>query len=130
MFMYNRKEINLIHEGEAACLALSKILSEKGTENLIALDERTMRMLVEKPQNLRSLLERKMHARVLFKKDNSKDFKGFKIIRSAELIYIAYKNGIVKMRDKGKLLDALLYALKYKGCAISNEEIEEIKKIV
>ncbi len=129
MYMTNKKEINIIHNGEAACLGLSKILDERGVENLIAIDERTMRMIVEKPQNLKALLERKMHMRVLFKKDNSKHFRGFKIIRSAELIYIAHKKGIVKMKDRGKLLDALLYAVKYKGCAISSEEIHEIKRI-
>ncbi len=129
MFTTNKKEINIIHKGEAACLALSKILNEKGIENIIAIDERTIRMLIEKPQNLKALLERKMHTKVLFKKDNSKFFKGFKIIRSVELIYVAYKKGIIKMKEKGKLLDALLYALKYKGCAISNDEIHEIKKL-
>jgi len=130
MFISDRKEIKIIHNGEAACLALSRILDQKGIENLIAIDERTIRMLIEKPQNLKSLLERKMHARIVFRKDNSKDFKDFKIIRSAELIYIAYKNNIVGVKDRGKLLDALLYALKFKGCAISTEEIEDIKKLV
>jgi len=28
-----------------------------------------------------------------------------------------------------RVLDALLYALKFKGCAISTEEISRIKKI-
>lgn len=129
MFITNKKEINLIQKGEAACLALSRILDKKGINNLIAIDERTTRMLIEKPQNLKSLLERKMHTKVAFKRDNFKDFKGFKVIRSSELIYVAYKKGIVGLKDKGKLLDALLYALKYKGCAISHEEIEEIKKL-
>jgi hypothetical protein len=129
MFITNRKEIKIIQAGEAACLGLSKILDEKGIENLIAVDERTTRMLVEKPQNLKSLLERKMHMKVLFKKDNSKEFRGFKIIRSAELIYVAYKNKIIGMKDKGRLLDALLYAIKFKGCAISTSEIEEIKRL-
>ncbi len=129
MFMSNKKEIKIIHNGEAACLGLSKILNEKGIENLIAIDERTTRMIVEKPQNLKALLERKMHTRVIFKKDNSKDFRGFKIIRSAELVYIAHKKGLVQVKDKGRLLDALLYAVKFKGCAISGKEIEEIKKL-
>lgn len=129
MFITNKKEIRIIHEGEAACLALSKLLDKKNIQNIIAVDERTIRMLIEKPQNLKALLERKLHAKVFFRKDNFKEFKGFKIIRSAELIYIAYKNRIISMKDRGRLLDALLYALKYKGCAISHEEIEEIKRI-
>jgi predicted nucleic acid-binding protein len=130
IFISNKKEINIIHKGEAACLALSRILDEKGIQNLIAMDERTVRMLIEKPQNLKALLERKLHTKIMFKKDNFEKFKGFKIIRSAELIYVAYKNNLIDMKDKGRLLDALLYALKFKGCAISHEEIEEIKKQV
>ena len=55
-------------------------------------------------------------------------YKKFKVIRSTELIYVAYKKGLVKL--KGKLvLDALLWALKFKGCSISGDEIREIKKI-
>ena len=85
-------------------------------------------MLVEKPENLKELLEKKMHTNVKLKESNFKEFNGFKIIRSTELIYIAYKKGLINLRGK-EVLDALLYALKFKGCAISSEEIEEIKNI-
>jgi hypothetical protein len=129
MFESKREEIKIIHMGEASALALSKILSEKGIKNLLSIDERTARMLVEKPDNLKFILEKKMHTRIAFKKDNFSQFNGFKVIRSTELIYFAYKKGIVKVKDGNLVLDALLYALKYKGCAISFEEIEEIKKL-
>src|SRR3989344_6065592 len=123
MFIGNRNEIQLIQQGETSCLALSKILNEKKIKNVLVVDERTTRMLVEKPENLKELLEKKMHTNVKFKESN-----GFKIIRSTELIYIAYKKGLINLRGK-EVLDALLYALKFKGCAISSEEIEEIKNI-
>jgi len=43
-------------------------------------------------------------------------------------MYVAYKKGLIKL--KGELvLDALLYALKFKGCSISGEEIRQIKRI-
>jgi hypothetical protein len=129
MFESKREDIRLIHSGESSCLALSKILNEKGIKNILSIDERTARMLIEKPENLKSLLEKKLHTKIFFKKDNFSQFKGFKAIRSAELIYFAYKKGIVKVKDGNLVLDALLYALKYKGCAISFEEIEEIKKL-
>jgi hypothetical protein len=32
------------------------------------------------------------------------------------------------LKDK-KILEAMLYGLKYKGCSISEQEIEEIKKL-
>lgn len=129
MFESKKEEIKLIHLGEASCLALSKILNEKGIKNLLSIDERTTRMLIEKPENLKELLERKLHEKIFFKKDNFNNFKSFKVIRSAELIYFAHKKNLVKVKDGNLVLDALLYALKYKGCAISFEEIEEMKKL-
>ena len=128
MFIGNGNEIQLIQQGETSCLALSKILNEKKIKNVLVVDERTTRMLVEKPENLKELLEKKMHTNVKLKESNFKEFNGFKIIRSTELIYVAYKKGLINLRGK-EVLDALLYALKFKGCAISSEEIEEIKKI-
>ena len=129
MFESKREEIKLIHSGEASCFALSQILNERGIKNVLSIDERTARMLIEKPENLKSLLEKKLHTKIFFKKDNFIKFKGFKVIRSSELIYFAHKKGIVKVKDGNLVLDALLYALKYKGCAISFEEIEEIKRL-
>jgi len=128
MFVGRGKEVKLIDLGEASCLALSKILSEKKIDNVLAIDERTTRMLVEKPENLQKLLRRKLHAKVDLRKGNFKPFKGFKIIRSVELIYIAYKKKLVRLKGE-KVLDALLYALKFKGCSISGEEIKEIKNL-
>lgn len=128
MFIGNGQKIKLIHDGEAACLALSKILDEKNIENVLAIDERTTRMLVEKPENLQKLMEKRTHARIKLKESNFKSFEGFKIIRSTELMYVAYKKGLIRWKNKN-LLDGLLYALKFKGCAISYEEIDQIKKI-
>lgn len=63
-------------------------------------------------------------------KDKVALFSDFKIIRSSELAYVALKKGFIEFPAKEeKVLDALLYALKFKGCAISGEEIEEIKHL-
>jgi len=128
IFVGNNKEINLIHIGEASCLVLGKMLDEIKIKNVIAIDERTTRMLVEKPENLRELLEKKLHARINLKKENFEFFKNFKIIRSTEMMYVAYKKGLVKLKN-GMVLDALLYALKFRGCSISDDEISEIKRM-
>ncbi len=129
LFRGQRDEIKILHLGEASCLALSKILSEKGIESVIAIDERTTRMLVEKPENLKNLLERKLHTKILRVKKDFDYFSDFRIIRSAELMYVAWKKGLVEIKDGITILDALLYATKAKGCAISQDEIEEIKRI-
>ncbi len=121
-----KRDVEIIGKGEASCLALGRILNDKKIKNIVAVDERTTRILGESPEDLVKLLESKMHTRI---KMNKKDFdfvKGLKFVRSSELIYVAYKKGIIKLK-KELALDALLYALKFKGCAISDEEIEEIK---
>lgn len=122
------KDLHLIDLGETSCLAISKMLTDKKIPNLIAIDERTTRMLCESPNNLKKLLHKKMHTQITYKKENIKHFQGFKIIRSTELMHMTYKKGLTRL--KGNLvLDAILYALKFKGCSITGEEIEELKRM-
>lgn len=128
-FQSQRDTVTIMHMGEASCLALSKMLSEKKIKNLIVIDERTTRMLIEKPGNLEELLSRKLHTNIKTVKKNFEYFKNFQVIRTAELMYVAWKKGLIEIKDGIPLLDALLYALKFKGCSVSQEEIEEIKKI-
>ena len=122
------REIHILDHGEASCLALSKILNEMKIKNVIAIDERTTRLLVERPENLKSIFEDRMNTRVTIKNQNLKFFRDFMIIRSAELAYVAYKKNLLDLKN-GLVLDALLYALKFKGAAISGDEIEQIKRI-
>jgi len=123
-----RGNIKLISDGEASCIALSKILTEKKIENVLAIDERTMRSLCETPESLKKYLERKMHTKIKMKKENLSFFKGFKIIRSVELAYIAYKKGFVGVKGKN-VLSSLVNALKYKGCSVSYYEIQEMGRM-
>jgi hypothetical protein len=128
-FVSPREQVKIMHSGEASCLALSRMLTEKKIKNVIAIDERTTRMLIEKPENLKDLLNRKLHTNIGVIKSNFDYFKDFQVIRSAELMYVAWKKGLVELKDGISILDALLYAVKSKGCSISQEEIEEIKKM-
>lgn len=127
-FLQRGNPIHLIDLGETSALILSKELTKKGIKNIIAIDERTTRMLCEKPENLKKLLQKKLHTKIEIKKENLNDFRGFKIIRSAELMYLAYKKQLTKIKNK-RVLDAILYGLKYKGCAISIDEIEKMKRL-
>jgi len=119
--------IHILDLGETSCIALSKILTERGIKNIVAVDERTTRMLCEKPENLKKLLCKKLHTKIDFNKEKTKQFQGIKIVRSCELIYFANKKNLTKLQGK-KALEAFLYALKSKGCSISFEEIEEMIK--
>jgi len=127
-FYEKGKPIHLVDLGEVSCLALGKILNEKNIPNLLAIDERTARMICEKPENLRRLLVKKHQTTINYDKSLIKDLNQFKIIRSAELIYIINKKGLIEIQNK-KVLEAMLYALKFKGCSISEEEIEEMIRI-
>ena len=127
-FYARDKYIHLIDRGEASCIALSQILTKKEVKNVIAIDERTTRMLYEKPENLHKLLETKLHANIKSKKENLKEFQGVEFIRSCELVFIAYKKGLIDLKGEN-VLDALLYAVKYKGCSVSRNEIEEMKRL-
>ena len=129
-FFGHENAIHIIDSGETACLVLSTLLTEKGIKNVISVDERTIRMLGEKPENLLEILKRKLHVGIKANRENFKFFKGFKFIRSSELIFLAYKKGIVKLKNNNRqVLDALLYALKFNGCSISEEEIAEMERM-
>ncbi|MBU3924025.1 MAG: hypothetical protein KJ592_03850 [Nanoarchaeota archaeon] len=120
------KKISIIHEGEASCLAFSKLC---GAENVIVIDERTTRMLTEAPESLERMMEKKLHVPLDVELSLVEELKGIKFIRSAELLYVAFKKGLVGIGGEGELLDALLYGVKFKGCAISSKEIEQMKKL-
>ena len=122
------KMVNIVSDAEISCLALSEELSAKGIENIIAIDERTTRMLSESPGMMERMMSEKMHHRVSVDESKLKEFSKFRFIRSSELVYVAYKKGLADIEGK-KALEALLYATKFKGSAISFEEIDELKKL-
>lgn len=131
IFKADDEWIKIMHHGEASCLALYNLLRDRGYKVALVIDERTTRMLCENPRNLQKLLEKKLHRKVITKDENLQSFKDFNIIRSTELCFVAYKKNLIKLPvSADKAIDALLYAAKYKGCAISSAEIEQAKKLI
>jgi len=129
LFKTKKKDVHLIDKGESAALALSIIMKRKSGEDVaLVVDERTTRMLCENPENLRKLMEKKLHCSIRASKGNYKIFQGFKIIRSTELAYIAYKKGLIELKDS-RALESMLYGLKFKGCSISEKEVIELAKM-
>jgi len=125
-FSAKNEFMHIIDLGEASCLALSLILNNEKIKNAIVVDERTTRMLVENPANLKKLFENKLHTKVSL--TNKLNLQNIKIIRSSELAYLAYKKNLVELKN-GRVLDALLYATKFNGSSISRNEIEEMKRL-
>ena len=139
IFGVKDKYLKLVHDGEMNSLALSIILNAT-----YVVDERTTRLLIENPDNLHDLLEKKLHATISINKQNLEQFKketsNVRIIRSAELLVIAYEQGLLNSyittgkekfhsELKKTLLNGLLWGAKLRGCSISTQEIEDIMKL-
>ncbi len=122
------KWVQLVSEAEISCLALSDILNKKSIETLIAIDERTTRCLCENPVRLEKIMSDKLHQRVTAVSRDLSPFSKYRFIRSTELVFVAYKKGIIDLQG-AKALEALLYATKFSGSSISFEEIDILKKL-
>lgn len=120
--------VNLVSEAEMSCLALATMLERQHMKTLIAIDERTTRLLCEKPQALEKMISERLHQRALMVAHDLSGFAGYRFIRSSELMYVAFKRGVLGIEGR-QALEAALYATKSKGAAISHEEIEALKKL-
>ena len=127
--------VKIVHRGEIDSIAGSRIMESEA----IVIDERTTRMLIENPYELKNLLQSRLHMGVKINENALQSFNRLagrvKIIRSAEIAAISYELGLMKdylpnVPDAGKeLLDGVLWGIKLNGCAISREEIDKIIKI-
>jgi len=136
IFMSKGTYIKAVQLAEIESLALAKEINA----DAFAVDERTMRVLIEDPDSLAEHFHRKLHTEVKVNKENLRKFveevKGVKIIRSTEIMSVAFEKGLFEKYVKGienhpkkELLEGLLWGLKLNGCSISRKEIEEIMRI-
>lgn len=129
IFIADNNYIKITHKGEIESLALCTIFN-----SVFVVDERTIRMLVENYKNLQRLLESKLHTKVSVNEENLKAFleevKDVKIIRSSELMTVAFELGLFdEYENKKELLDGLLWGLRLRGCTISSEEINKVESL-
>lgn len=135
IFSAHRQPISIVQLGEMESIAAVNVLDISH----IAIDERITRSLLENPQDLRRLMERRLHTKVYMDKQRLRKFQSMtrhiKLIRSAELVTIGYELGlldkyIVKVKQPRKeLLDSILWGMKLNGCAITDKEIKEIVQL-
>ena len=126
MFKTKKKAVHLLDKGECAVLALSTIMKRKLKEDVpIVIDERTTRIIIENPTNLKKLMEKKLHTKITANTKTYDLFKGFKIIRSTELAYIIHKKKLFKLQHP-KAFEAIVYGLKFKGTSISEKEVQAL----
>lgn len=129
-FLSKHGYLKIIHLGESETLALGKSINAKG----IVIDERTTRMIIEEPEKLRRLLQKRHGEKVIMNEKKVKFFKkNFRkqiIVRSSELIALAYERGLLEkaLGENKEVLKAALYSLKYNGCSLSSGEIERFTR--
>jgi hypothetical protein len=139
IFIAKNNPIRILQQGEVEAIALALHLKS----DALAVDERTLRLLIENPEKNHKILERKMHTKIIVNKENLNEFqrltKGIKILRSTELVTVAYDMGLLNKYITAKkqlhrelrkpLLEGALWGLKLHGCSISESEINDILKL-
>ncbi|MBW3002216.1 hypothetical protein KY338_03595 [Candidatus Woesearchaeota archaeon] len=135
IFFVHGNPLKTLQLGELESLAAAKMMDIP----YIVVDERVTRLLLENPGQLEELLEKRLHADVHVKSARlaklHKQVEGVKLIRSFELVAIAYELGlldryVVKVPDARKqLLQAVLWGIKLNGCSVGQREIDEIVRI-
>jgi len=127
IYLINGTPLNIVDFGEAECLALLTITKS----NCLAIDERTTRLLIEDPESLIEILKRKNpNKKIELVKERYDKFKQMinnpTVIRSVDLLAFAYEKGLLKgMINDKEYLKSALYSLKFNGCSVSFEEIED-----
>jgi hypothetical protein len=132
-FSANSHNIDVVQSGELESVSCVLDTEAEG----VVMDERTLRLLIEDGKELKSLLERRFNSEIEADQGNIRKFmqltKKIKVIRSVELVAAAFQLGILDgylpRQPDGKevLLDSVLWAVKSNGCAVTDEEIEQIK---
>lgn len=128
MFYVRGEPLKLIHKGESELLVLAQKL---GLEHLLV-DERTTRLLIEGPNLLRKHLEDEFGVNVMVEESSFRELTSrisfLRPVRSSELIFLAYEKGYFQSfgEFEEEALEAALYRVKYSGCSISFDEIEQL----
>jgi len=117
------KPLKIVQLGEMTALAGAL----KENADALAVDERTTRLVVENPSALQELFTKKLHTKISVNKDNLQKWENlvsekFEIFRSTEFALVAWKKNLLIDDSKDSLI-GILWALKFAGCAISENEI-------
>lgn len=132
VFWAQNAPIQIVQMGEMETLAAAAL---QGT-NKVVMDERITRSLIESPEQLHHLMEARLHTRLHVDTGRLEEFRTqvrhIQLIRSAELAAVAYEKGLLNQfivnipNSKRELLESVLWGVKLSGCAISEQEINEI----
>lgn len=131
-FKANGNFMRIVHFAEISGVAAVVLNNAEA----FVVDERNTRLLIEDPLRLKEILSRRLHTNISVEKDNLNEFrkitKNVKLIRSVELVSVAYELGLLDKylvnipNAKRTLLEAVLWGVKLNGCSVSEREIKEI----
>lgn len=131
--------IKIVHPGEMEVVAASLIYGA----DAVVIDERTTRDLIENPSLIEKRLQKKLHTDVTVVKDNlkrlKKQLKRLKVIRSFELVTVAFELGLLNryiLKEEEKVipnlrkavLEGVLWAVKLSGCSVREDDIALVLK--
>lgn len=131
LFSSGNKNLPILQEGEAQCLALFSSAKIAG----LLVDEKTTRLLIEKPEKLRDVMQAEYRQKVEMNETAlaslRKRFSNIAVIRSAELLAVGAKYGFFQnyKSDANDAFHASLFALRSSGCSISTGELDEYSGI-
>jgi len=130
----HNKPIHLVSDADVEGIAAAIRLKAAA----YVIDERTVRLLVEDINQIPKFMSEKLHTYIRLDTHNaeslSKIIKGIPILRSFELMIVAYKMGLLDhLIPSGKngrltLLDAVLWGMKTDGCSVTEKEIRQASK--
>jgi hypothetical protein len=134
-FKLGNKNMDVIQAGEMESVACALQINAA-----VVMDERTLRLFIENNSEMQSLLEHRFKKKVTAHHEKmnffSEQLKGITIIRSIELVAVAYKRGLLNSyipplkNGKSSLLKAVFWATKFNGCAVTEHEIIELEKYI
>jgi predicted nucleic acid-binding protein len=132
LFHTEKQFVKILHRGEADALGLLKQLNS----SVLVIDEKITRLLIEDMDSLKRLLEKRQGTKMRMSPEHKKILQEIlpkpKIIRSAELVSLAYEENLLEdiISNSKHALEAALYSVKYKGCSLTDHEIQEYLKQV
>ncbi|MFT4310660.1 MAG: hypothetical protein ACMXYC_03435 [Candidatus Woesearchaeota archaeon] len=133
LFSHNGHPITIVHAGEIEAIACVIAYHAQG----LVVDERNTRYLIETPNKLHQRMQKKLHTTIDTNKSLYKELqqtlKTVKVMRSIELITVLHEVGTFKTYNSPNItnkqvLEALLWAMKLQGCAITEKEIGALLK--
>lgn len=130
-FSARGQNLTIVHYGEIASVVAALHLNASA----LVMDERVTRELIEHPQHLAVIMEKKLQTRVQVDASRLAELKrrtgSVSIIRSTELAAVAFERGLLdryalQPSQKRTVLESVLWGLKLDGCAINERGIKAI----